>query len=192
MDRIKKIRYEDFPDIKKTKIMLMNGLMDLLVERTIDSIPIKELTTYSQVGRKTFYRHYKCKEDIIREYIQILLKEYLNSFPIDHEPTVYNIFIRYFEYWREHNIIIKIMDKNALFFLLLEEYDKIIYWYEERYQNTNTFLVPEFQGTLGQFYNSFNIAGLWYVLILWIKKDMKEPIEDMARLCENIVASQIR
>ena len=48
------------------KIQITNAILDLLKEKDIDEITISEITSKAQVGRVSFYRNYKNKEDILK------------------------------------------------------------------------------------------------------------------------------
>lgn len=58
------------------KKQITAALVDLLKDKSIADISVKELTQKAQVGRVSFYRNYQTKEDILREEADRLIKEW--------------------------------------------------------------------------------------------------------------------
>lgn len=59
---------------------LTKTFLELLVEKPINSISISELVEKAHVGRASFYRNYKCKEDILKSYIDTLFHEWIDEY----------------------------------------------------------------------------------------------------------------
>jgi AcrR family transcriptional regulator len=59
----------DFVDrrIVKTKRLLENALVKLMIEKGFDKISIKDLTEEADINRGTFYLHYKDKYDLLEQ-----------------------------------------------------------------------------------------------------------------------------
>src|SRR5512134_4002531 len=53
--------------IQRTRQSLHTALLELIKEKGYDSISIEEITDRANVGRATFYLHYKDKEDLLLE-----------------------------------------------------------------------------------------------------------------------------
>jgi AcrR family transcriptional regulator len=50
---------------QRTRQMLRDSLMELILERGYDSITVQEITDHANMGRATFYLHYKDKEELL-------------------------------------------------------------------------------------------------------------------------------
>jgi len=53
--------------VRRTKLLIRNTFFELLNEKSLASITITELTTRADVDRRTFYLHYSCIDDILKE-----------------------------------------------------------------------------------------------------------------------------
>ena len=53
--------------IQRTRQSLRTALLELIKEKGYDAISIEEITERANVGRATFYLHYKDKEDLLLE-----------------------------------------------------------------------------------------------------------------------------
>lgn len=73
------LKTEDYPDVKETRLLLINGLLNLMTTKNLPDITIKELADFSHVGRRTFYRLYESKDDILKDYIRLLVVGYLKT-----------------------------------------------------------------------------------------------------------------
>jgi len=61
--------------IQRTRQSLRTALLELVKEKGYDSISIEEITERANVGRATFYLHYKDKEDLLLEEFSEMANE---------------------------------------------------------------------------------------------------------------------
>lgn len=53
--------------VKRTKMLLQNALVDLMLEKAVGKISVKELTQQADVNRSTFYLHYLDIYDMLEQ-----------------------------------------------------------------------------------------------------------------------------
>jgi len=63
--------------IAKTKILLENSLIRLMIEKGFDKISIKDLCEEADINRGTFYLHYKDKYDLLEQKEDEILKGFI-------------------------------------------------------------------------------------------------------------------
>lgn len=61
--------------IQRTRLALRAALLELTKEKGYDAISIEEITERANVGRATFYLHYKDKEDLLLEQFREMANE---------------------------------------------------------------------------------------------------------------------
>src|SRR5512140_447377 len=61
--------------IQRTRQSLRAALLELIKEKSYDDISIEEITERANVGRATFYLHYKDKEDLLLEEFSEMANE---------------------------------------------------------------------------------------------------------------------
>ncbi|MEZ2081630.1 TetR family transcriptional regulator, partial [Staphylococcus aureus] len=61
--------------VVKTRASIKKAFMTLLFEKDFDTISIKEITEFAQIGRKTFYLHYIDKYDLLDQIVSEKLIE---------------------------------------------------------------------------------------------------------------------
>jgi len=66
------------PRVKRTRNLILEALWDLLLEKSIDTISVRDITERATVSRATFYDHFKDKHDLfeqaIHEAIQVAFR----------------------------------------------------------------------------------------------------------------------
>jgi AcrR family transcriptional regulator len=61
--------------IQRTRKALRNALLELLKEKEYDLISVEEITQHANLGRATFYLHYKDKEDLLVDEFNEIVNE---------------------------------------------------------------------------------------------------------------------
>jgi AcrR family transcriptional regulator len=61
--------------VQRTRRALRSALLDLLKEKDYDSISVEEITQRANLGRATFYLHYKDKEDLLVDEFNEIVNE---------------------------------------------------------------------------------------------------------------------
>jgi len=74
------------------KEQITKTLLLLLETKNIDDISISELTNAAEIGRVSFYRNYKSKEDILRQEAGRLLTQWGSIFQTMSSNDEYNSF----------------------------------------------------------------------------------------------------
>ena len=65
--------------IQRTRQALRKALMELIKEKGYDSLSVEEITQRANLGRATFYLHYKDKEDLLVDEFSEMLHERARS-----------------------------------------------------------------------------------------------------------------
>lgn len=65
--------------VARTRKALKDALFSLILEGGYDAVTIEEITSRADVGRTTFYLHYKDKEDLLMESIGELVDELVHA-----------------------------------------------------------------------------------------------------------------
>ncbi len=91
----KNTREEKKTDLRviKTKKILFSSLMDLLEEKSIDSITVREICQRAMINRMTFYKHYSDKYALLYDCVKTLEKDVNasveQSCSIEKDPLAY-------------------------------------------------------------------------------------------------------
>ncbi len=127
--------------IQRTRKALRTALLELIKEKGYDSISVEEITQRANLGRATFYLHFKDKEDLLVDEFSELANERartLSEIPFsdwlpdlenpaqmtENKPTA--PFLMVFQHVANHTDIYRILLKNEKSDRILERIRKII------------------------------------------------------------------
>jgi AcrR family transcriptional regulator len=97
---------------RATRQRLVQAAADLLIERGCDAVSVQAITDRADVGRGTFYLHFKDKDDILwtilREQIDTLHTQIEQEVQTDQpvEQRVYHIWLKTFQHIHAHRELI--------------------------------------------------------------------------------------
>ncbi|MCR1959344.1 TetR/AcrR family transcriptional regulator [Thomasclavelia cocleata] len=117
MDNIEKNKY-----VKKE---ITTALLNLLKEKNLEEITVSEITSKAQVGRVSFYRNYKNKEDILKQYLLLIIKEWENKNSTKNLTTD-NILKCLFEHLITNKDFYTLLYQKKLFYLFRNTLKQII------------------------------------------------------------------
>lgn len=94
---------------------ITDALLKLLKEKPIGDISISELCELAGIGRASFYRNFKSKEDILQRYINKILKEWTDK--EEHIP-LNELLAFLFAHFELHRDFYSLLNKKNLIYLL--------------------------------------------------------------------------
>ena len=104
--------------IEKSRILLKQALVHLLLEKSYTSISIQELCKEAKVGRSTFYNHYHDKRDLLEStvdyYSRIAQETTLTAFLNDDNLDLRSNLIRDYETTAKFSYVIQALLKVHL------------------------------------------------------------------------------
>lgn len=169
--------------LNRAQIAFVNALFQLMAEKPFDQISISELSDRAQYDRRTFYRYFQSKKDVLYLHCVSLLQEMTKELKKEMLTPRFG-FLAYFEFWNQHRDFLTLLDRQGLLYFLGENQDQLLY------QNVGTAIQGDLPKQLGevsefsQYAYYFTLGGLWQTLILWIHTGMKLTPE---RLTQHIL-----
>lgn len=164
---------------EQSKKWMIEALFDLMKEKPYSSISVKEIADKAQLSRRTFYRNFNVKEDLLYEYASSLFKDYIESINNLTSITFNNVLVTYFEFWNKHISELELLKQNHLFYLLMEQTNSFIHeinkFSNAQWHNYNSELEEKYIGL-------YSIGGLWNILSSWIDDKEKKSPEEMAQI----------
>lgn len=156
------------------KAYIIESLLLLLQEKSMESISVKEIVEKAGVNRSTYYRHFQTKQDVIRHFYACRLDEYLSTVPagIGLEEYFTGIFTGFLRYKKE----LLLLDSLSLSHLLLDEMNARI---EE--------LCVGKADAVQRLYCHYHIGGVFNSFRYWLRDGMQIAPEELARQCVAIL-----
>lgn len=164
--------------VKMTKLLLKESLIELMKEKPIHSISIKDICLGADINRSTFYRHYETQfdlyDDIIKDIsddigaiFEKLTKEGFNT------TEFLTRLLEYIESKREIFLVV-LSDKGNI--RVGEAYIRII----EKFIDRDSFT------ELASYIINFIAAGMTSFLWTWLSKEERRSASDVALLMSTL------
>ena len=101
--------------VQRTLPLLQEALFHLITERGYERITIADITERANLGRTTFYLHYRDKEDLLQESIKALLHDlHLDvEFQMEESCTLPMVSVRIFQHVARRQQLYQAMLKEA-------------------------------------------------------------------------------
>ena len=173
--------------VRRTKKLLTQALTQLLQEKQINEITVKELTDLADMNRGTFYLYYKDVFDML-EKIEDGLFEALDEIvslhehdDVSHQTTP--ILLDLFHFIEENQEMCRVLlsphgDMNFLHRLNQVVREKCLQmWPNEEDKKDATF----------EYHYSFVVYGCVGVFRAWLNGNCQEPAEKMAEMADGMI-----
>lgn len=162
-----------------TRRCIAEAVIKLLKSKSFDQLKISEISKVAGVSRTSFYQYYSSAYEVLKDYLNIIVSEYLaanaemNSkdkyFSASHIVFSFNFFDQYSEFFLT-------MSKNRLHTLLLESVNEFMISHIHTDHEISVYKLYAYAGAL---FNSF---------IMWEENGKKEKVEDIAKALANFLA----
>lgn len=163
---------------QRTRKWMLEALIDLMKEKPFEQITISELAQRAGLDRRTFYRHYRSKEEILTGRIQELARVYETALRSSPTMNTHAIALAFFRICDDSRELLQLLHQNKLLTLLLEELNGLFPIIHSKYHTGKDFYAPfDLEYAL-----SYHVGGFWNVLARWLSGGMKQTPEELAAM----------
>lgn len=162
------------PSAIRSKKEITDTLLQLMNTYSYNDITVKQIILESQVARKTFYRNFLSKDDVLDAYIDNIMHQYIYSLQQLPNCQLSNILDVIFTFcFQNQELLIKLKDNN-LMYLLLHKWNIFIPMIHNQIVSPDHPMFQSFSSEQVDYIIAFNIGAIWSVIMKWIEHDMKE------------------
>ena len=178
--------------IRKTKALLRSGLTDLMKQKPVNKITVKELADYVDINRGTFYLHHKDIFDLLSSIESELmqeLKDVFDKYNFEKQQIEPLLFLTDIFHFLDHNaeIVTVLLSSNGdiLFIDQMKEFVK------EKCLNNwmHTYSVSD--PIQYEYFYAFIINGIIGLFQAWLERNRKESPEEIAHMAKRIICQGI-
>ncbi|MFA9377259.1 MAG: TetR/AcrR family transcriptional regulator [Lachnotalea sp.] len=162
------------------------SLIRLLETKSFSEITITQICQEAQLVRKTFYRNFETKEDILHYILDQLFESFRSTFQIE-SLVPSEIFTHYYEYWEKEKQLLTYLHRDDLFYLLTKKYIE----YADSIRMYLLFVKGDstLQTGLEPYVIHFIAGGMVTILEHWLENDFNEAILTLTQLTERLLLS---
>ncbi len=158
--------------------MIEEGLFRLMEEKPYARITVSEITKRADVSRRTFYRLYREKDEVLHHYLGGLCQEYRTKSPVLENYNICQISQEYFSFWYQYRYFLLLMHKCGLDEMLYYEISRVSREVVETRIGNQRYKEPREM----EYFADYSTGGFTLLLQRWITKGMKEKPEQYARV----------
>lgn len=159
------------------------ALLQLMKEKSFEDISIQNMTEAAQLSRRTFYRNYDKKEDILLGKLRRICQEYERNLRSASELSFPSITKIFFNTIQKHLEFFLLMNKHHLIDLFIAEIDTFLLPLHQELRGA----VLGFDEELSRLALTFSIGGFGRVLILWLNEGAVKTPEELADLTNKAI-----
>lgn len=179
-------RKKENPLSLQSKQWIVSALLSLMDEKDFNAISIKELAERAGLDRKTFYRNFHTKEEVLFLKLQGLCQLYIEKLQALPHISAYTLSKAYFD----------ICASNVHFFLLLNRHNllplALLKFNEYLPVLNDLFLSNPAYRNKSKYELVYQAGGFWNVTIRWLNDGGKETPEELARIMSTIMPSPLK
>lgn len=164
--------------VLKTKESIKKALMDLALEYDFNKITVKAIAEKANIGRKTFYLHYGCVDDVIDDFEKDFLdemKQSMNKNFSNMEKDIHNIFIDLNNMIKKNLSFYKRIAKNDTYSVFRNIFEHIL---ETAINEVYHKLYHTGSVNVG-YYASFYSAGIMRLYFDYLREDISISLDEV-------------
>lgn len=167
--------------------MIEAALIELMREKEFAKITVCEIVERADVARRTFYRLYGGKEEVLHRYFERLCQDYLERYRALACYEIRQIAGEFFGFWYQHRELLLLMHQCGL--------DKMLYYEISRF---SVEVVKDRMGEVRieeeavECFAAYSAGGFILMLQHWIDGGMQGTPEEYARKISNALLKFIR
>ena len=179
--------------VRKTRDVLRKTLINLMKDKNINSITVKELCEKADINRGTFYLHYRdvfhmleeIEKELFKEFQEMIFSHEISPDKADTKPILEDIFT--FIAQNSDFSVVVLCERGDMVFV--KKIVSIIY--EKGYNDWSNIFKTKDKDLFDKYY-SFILYGAMGLIDYWLRNGLKESPEYMAVLTENIILNGLK
>ena len=175
---------------KQSGQCISNALSGLLEQKAYHDITISQIAQKAYIGRRTFYRYFQTKDEVMRYTISLLMDDFADTLRKNHAEDLKGISQSYFAFWENHIDMLLLLQKQHLLYFIEDDMPALIRDVAVKINHIppETEWNPppaEMEKYLYMFH--FRLAGFWKLTLIWCAEVPRKTPEQMSALLEEIL-----
>lgn len=160
----------DNPSAIRSQREITEALITLMREIPYDEISVKQILFESKLAKKTFYRNFESKDDVLLSLIRSNLREYFQEIDDGNVDVLTTIFT----YAVQNKELLILLDRNDMLHVVLKCMNENIGLHKTGGVSESNPFVRLFNGLDSEYLIALNIGAVWNVISLWVHCGMKD------------------
>lgn len=175
------------PIALQSKKWIMESLIELMNKKTFQEITVSELVAHADLGRRTFYRNFTSKEDVLESYLKNLIQEFIEHISTYEILTPNICSYQIFKLCSNNKSFLTGLNNSKMLGFLLDEWNVSLPIIHQMMIDKIPNFPNQHNETALAYTLAFNTGGVWNVVSKWISSGMKETPEEMTNIVMDLV-----
>lgn len=167
------------PSAVRSKKEIINALLELMNTYPYDEITVKQIILESGIARKTFYRNFLSKDDVLSAYIDSVMQQYTDNLFKLTDCQLSGILDVILGFCIENQKLFFKLRDNNLMHLFQHKWNVFIPMIHHKRVDPNHPMFQAFTDEQVDYIIAFNIGAIWNVVMKWMEDDMKDSPDDI-------------
>lgn len=160
---------------------IFSSFAKLLGSSPYDDISVTMICNDAGIDRRTFYRYYDNKRDVLHSYMDKLFSEYLHDLNNIPSPDAVEYLKLFFSFWNDQQIaFLSSLYHNGLLYTAFEEHKRYL-------AQVNALIDKQLGRNSNEYAVAYRAGGLINVLSSWIATGCVESPDEMVRILAKIL-----
>ena len=156
----------------RSKEMIVDAMLTIMKQYDYREITITQIAQEADLSRKTFYRLFRDKEEVLMHLFESLYQECIGQLKKREVQHYWDVVQCYFDFWEERRDILMLMKQNHLLLTLFEgayNYSFQVFEYVRSREIVNKL------DTQLPYLLAYSVGGMHSMLMKWVEDDMTIP-----------------
>ena len=171
-------------DTKEVKQYIKQSLFLLMENHAFEKISMNMIAEKAGVSRRTIYRNFENKNDILNFYMKQMVDEYYVAVQSKVENTA-NVVARSFKFISDNIRFFQLAYKNNLMANILDVLEQVI---KKMVLGTKSKKFKEIKKDDVEYYIAFVSGGCYRMLCQWLKEQNSKTPREMASMYRRIIS----
>lgn len=174
--------------MKQTKDSIAESLVSLIENNNYDEITIQEVASGCNISRRTIYRHFRTKDEILSYSFRSCLIKLADYISLQDTKDLHKLCLTYFKFWEENMDRLLMMNDAGVLFSFGSEFDSLVSVIADRMLSraSSIPLSPE-EISMFRYKFAYETAGFWQITEIWSQEQPRRSAEEMAEIMVKIV-----
>jgi AcrR family transcriptional regulator len=179
------------PTAVQSKQWIIQSFLSLMNEKPFQEITVSEISERAQVVRKTFYRNFDSKEDVLQACFDLLVSEFTSELAKLPAITIHDALCTLFTLCEKHKDFLLSLHRSKMLGFLLDQWNIALPHIHELLLDK----IVDFPATTSskqlEYLLAFNVGGTWNLLIKWIHEGMTQSPYELADIITDVVSNAL-
>lgn len=178
-------------ETNQTRFWIINSLLELLEKKDYSDITINMIADHANLGRRTFYRHFKTKDDAMKYITELLMDQFADTIINNHSSGMEEVAVAYFQFWEQYIDILLLLKKAHVLYFIEDNLAELIINVAKKVKHIPKGIPLEKLTKIYEKYNyefSIKLAGFWRATIIWCEENPRKSPEEMAEIITKLLA----